>query len=168
MTEVECPVGECEKQDSVRSMKAHVTASTDDDHKGIHGMDVADSLREQAESRLNGELPRLDEVADKARNTVADAGDAVLSEPGSEPADEPAEPEVEPVAEIDTEATDGGGEFGIPVPIDSDYIVIGVALLVGAIYLRSSSRSSGSSGPGDDDNTAASESDVVATSGLVS
>jgi hypothetical protein len=186
MTEVECPVDGCDHQDSLRSVKAHVTASTDDEHKGMHGMDVADSLREQAEARMNGELPRLDDAVDEARNAVADAADSILTRPGSEQ-DDPAEPEqadagpepgdepddaspepgdepaVEPVKEIETGADDGG-EFGIPVPVDANYIVIGAVLVAGFLVFRSGS---GSNNSGETDDDAPTDGVVVQSGGLV-
>jgi hypothetical protein len=175
MTEVECPVDGCEYQDAVRSVKAHITASTDDKHDGMHGMDAADSLREQANSRVNGELPRLDDAVDEARDAVANAADGILTRPGTGPDDpaEPAqadagpepgeEPAVEPVEEIETGADDEG-EFGIPVPVDANYIVIGTALLVAVLLFRSGS---GSNNSGETDDDAPTDGVVVQSGGLV-
>jgi hypothetical protein len=183
MAEVECPVDGCDYQDSVRSVQGHVTASTNDEHDGLHGMDVAESLREQAEARLNGELPRLDDAVDEARNAVSSAVDGVLTRPGSEeeepaepaqgeagpePGEEPGEPEVEPVEEIatdDADDTDDGGRSGIPVPVDANYIVIGTALLVVILMLRSGSGSNNSGETDGDD--APTDGVVVQSGGLV-
>lgn len=180
---MECPVDGCDYQDSVRSVQGHVTASTNDEHDGLHGMDVAESLREQAEARLNGELPRLDDAVDEARNAVSSAVDGVLTRPGSEeeepaepaqgeagpePGEEPDEPEVEPVEEIETgdvDDTDDGGEFGIPVPVDANYIVIGVAVLVVILVFQSRSGSTGSEEP--DGGDAPRDGVVVEAGGLV-
>ena len=188
MTEVKCPVDGCEYQDAVRSVKAHITASTDDDHDGMHGMDAADSLREQANSRLNGELPRLDDAVDEARDAVANAAGGILTRPGTGPDDpaEPAqaatgpepgeepddaspepddEPAVEPVDEIETDDTDDGGGFGIPIPVQSSTVIVAALglVVVAVIYSRGSGSGSDDSDQPDDD----APTDDVVQSGLV-
>jgi hypothetical protein len=181
MTEVECPVDGCGYQDAVRSVKAHITASTDHDHDGMHGMDAADSLREQANSRVNGELPRLDDaVGDPADSVLTRAGtepnepaEPEQADAGSKPGDEPdeagpvpaPEPGVEPGDEIEAGDTDDTGEFGIPVPVDANYIVIGTALVVAILVFRSGAGSNNSEGTDGDD--APTDDVVVQSGGLV-
>lgn len=49
-------------------------------------------------------------------------------EAGSVLVDEPSRPEIEPVNEIEISSTDGTGQFGIPIHIDSAYVIIGKIL----------------------------------------
>jgi hypothetical protein len=137
MTDVECPVEDCEYEAPVRSVKSHITASKEGQHDGQHGMDFAGELRKRAERAASsltvpssGGGSEDDGTGVEEESEDAQAGSSSAGEDADEDANEDAEDgsvSVESVEEIGTD--EESEEFGIPVPVNSWVVVGGVALL---------------------------------------
>lgn len=70
MAAVECPCGECEYRGSVSGVEAHVSGSTDENHKGRSGGEFRDRLIAEAEASVNGETEGTSPVTAVVASTL--------------------------------------------------------------------------------------------------
>lgn len=89
MAEVACPLGDCGYTGPMRSVEAHISGNTDDDHRGEVGRLHRESLVSQVEDEQTGEETNTDEQGSSGSpEVVADGGPEQVEETGEETSDE--------------------------------------------------------------------------------
>jgi len=146
---VQCPW--CDYEGSRRSVEAHVSGSTDDDHSGRVGNHLAEVLDEDGGESVesSGELPSLTPVAG-AGSEPGDGSESAL-EATSESGEDDEESALEASSEDDEESAVEGNEEAVDLSIaPGRKLVVGsLIFLVGAFVLATD----GGSSESDDENS---------------
>jgi hypothetical protein len=79
MVEVSCPLGDCDYTGPVKSVEAHISGSTEDDHEGEVGRRHREGLVEQAEGSATSDAGSSDDLPEPVGETTEPA----TSEEGS-------------------------------------------------------------------------------------
>lgn len=113
MVEVECPIDGCEYEGPVRSVMNHITASAQEGHKGEHGQNYMEQVRERAEGLLNNPAGQgTEQEAEPAGEAGEQGGEPAEQEVESvgETGEQEAEQEAEPVEEAGEQETEQDGD----------------------------------------------------------
>lgn len=138
MVDVECPVEECDFSGPIRSVKSHITASKQGDHDGRHGMDFSEELRERAEQAADAVRRRVGTASGGDGLPPIDADETGAAEDATDDGAGPVEDATDDGARSAEDATgDPSSTLGVPIPVSSMTLLVGVALVVGGLLFYS-------------------------------